>query len=110
MLSDAKVPSIDFVIVKKGSWLMRSRCRRIATGVGLVGLGGYLLSGPGTGCSSFLSESSLVAANFCFIFDCQSGILGGTVDPCSGAGSGDNTLESQGGTSPLFTDCSLGGP
>lgn len=80
---------------------MRSRSRRIAVGASLVGLGGYLFSGPGSGCGSFAAESTLFAANFCFIFDCQSGILGGTILPCS-----ESELRE-----PLFTDCErIGGP
>jgi len=71
---------------------------------GLIAGGGFLMSGPGTSCTSFVGESALVATDFCFIFDCQNGILGGTIDPCSGVGSGSSTVE---GTTqpPFFTDC-----
>ena len=87
---------------------MRVRSRRVAAVVGLLASGGYLMAGPGTGCSSFLGEAALVAADACFIFDCQNGILGGTIDPCSGIGSGNQTVE--GATRPpLFTDCPTGG-
>jgi hypothetical protein len=75
---------------------------------GLLGMGGFLMAGPGTGCVSFIAEQALVAADFCFIFDCQSGILGGTIDPCTGAGSGDNSGEAVNGVPPIFTDCPLG--
>ena len=89
---------------------MRCRSRRIAIVVSLLGMGGFLMSGPGTGCGSFIAESGLVTADFCFIFDCIQGPLGGTLDPCSGLGSGDGTVESL-VSLPLFTDCSLtGGP
>jgi len=67
---------------------------------------GFLTSGPGTGCGSYVGQSGLVATDFCFIFDCQNGILGGTIDPCSGIGSGDQTVE--GVTQlPWFADCPL---
>jgi hypothetical protein len=46
---------------------------------------------------SFVGESVLTATDFCFIFDCQSGILGGTIDPCSGE-------------NPLFADCPTAQP
>lgn len=66
--------------------------------------GGLLLSGPGTGCVSYMAESFLVSTDFCFVFDCQNGIFGGTIDPCTGIGSGNQTVEG-GSQSPLFTDC-----
>jgi len=89
---------------------MKRRSRRIPACVLLIGAGGFLLSGPGTGCMSFLGESSFVSLDFCFIFDCQNGILGGTIDPCSGVGSGDQTVEGQLTGVPLFTDCPIAGP
>ena len=87
---------------------MASRSRRIAPVVGLLLVGAYLLAGPGMGCMSFTAESILSSADFCFIFDCQNGILGGTIDPCSSAGS---VLVAAGDERPLFTDCpQLTGP
>jgi hypothetical protein len=50
----------------------------------------------GLGCASLFGEQGMAATDFCFIFDCQRGALGGTIDFCS-----DSTLES-----PTFTDCS----
>jgi len=83
---------------------MRGTVRKVGTMVGLLAGGGYMLAGPGTGCSSYLGESVLVATDMCFIFDCQNGILGGVFNPCSGVGSGNQTVE--GGTQlPFFTDC-----
>lgn len=76
---------------------MRSRSHRIAALVAIAAGGGYLLTGPNTGCMSFMAESTITAADFCFIFDCQNGILGGTIDPCSGE-------------QPLFADCPTEGP
>lgn len=76
---------------------MRSRSRRLAALVAIAAGGGYLLTGPNTGCVSFMAESAVTATDFCFIFDCQNGILGGTIDPCSGE-------------RPLFADCPTEGP
>lgn len=87
---------------------MRSGRRALNVAATLLATGGFLLAGPGTGCSSFLGESLLVTADFCFVFDCQSGLFGGAIDPCPGIGSGNQTFE--GATqSPLFTDCPTGG-
>ena len=79
---------------------MRKRLHRVFIAAGCLSAGGFLLAGPGTGCSSFLTESALTSAEFCFIFDCQNGLLGGSIDPCSGADPAD-----QSGELPLFTDC-----
>ncbi len=79
---------------------MRSRSRAIAMGLALIVGGAFLMSGPGTSCSSYLGNTALTATDFCFIFDCQNGLLGGTVDPCAGLGTGDSS-----GELPLFTDC-----
>jgi len=77
---------------------MRSRARRLAPVVGLVLGGGYLLAGIGNGCATYLGESLMTAADFCFIFDCQNGLLGGTIDPCAG-------VADQSGQQPLLRDC-----
>jgi len=83
---------------------MQNRLKKTGVIVGLLTGSGYLLSGPATSCTSFTGRSALVSADFCFIFDCQNGIIGGTFDPCGGIGSGDATVE--GNTAlPVFTDC-----
>ncbi len=83
---------------------MRIRVLKKIAAIGTLGASGILLSGPGTSCGSYVAESGLITADFCFIFDCQNGIFGGTIDPCSGIGSGDQTIEGQTQQS-LFTDC-----
>ena len=83
---------------------MRSRARKETAAITLLAASGFLTSGPGTSCTSFIGQSALVTADLCFIFDCQNGILGGTIDPCSGIGSGSQTIEGQ-TQQPLFTDC-----
>ena len=77
---------------------MRSRGRSVLSGIGLVLAGGYVMAGIGNGCTTFLAEAALTTADFCFIFDCQNGILGGAVDPCAGT-------QDTSGEDPLFTDC-----
>lgn len=83
---------------------MRSR-RSTSIALGLLTAGGMLFATSGS-CASFVGESALTSTNFCFIFDCQNGFFGGTVDPCSGAGGGNQTLESQDGSS-FFRDCPI---
>lgn len=74
--------------------------------VALLGGFGYLLSGPQGTCISYQGESLLTNIDFCFIFDCQGGIFGGTIDPCTGFGSGNQTFETA-DSLPLFNDCPL---
>lgn len=74
---------------------MRLSARKAIALLSLVAGGGYMMSGPGTGCASYVAESTLTSTDFCFIFDCQNGILGGTIDPCA-------TTDTQG---PLLADC-----
>jgi len=90
---------------------MRSWQRRLVVAVGAMAVGGIAVSGPGTSCSSFAAESLLVTADFCFIFDCQNGALGGTLNPCSGFPSGTGTPEAEVPTGiAVFTDCPFDQP
>ncbi len=75
--------------------------------MGLLAGGGFLMSGPGTDCGSYMANSLLVATDFCFIFDCQNGFLGGVIDPCAGVGGGTATGEDD-TAAPLFSDCPTG--
>ena len=61
---------------------MPSRTRRLVVTLGLIGFGGFLTVGPNATCASFALETVATTVDFCFIFDCQSGVLGGTIDPC----------------------------
>ena len=62
---------------------MQRRFRRKLMLAGLVAGGGFLFGGQSTSCFTFTGETMASSADFCFIFDCQNGILGGTLDPCS---------------------------
>lgn len=79
---------------------MRSRLRAVAMSVGLALGGAFLMAVSGSSCSTFAGEALFSQADFCFIFDCQNGILGGTIDPCARAGS-----DVGGRDLPLFIDC-----
>lgn len=57
---------------------MRSRARKMMAAISVLAASGILMSGPGTGCSSYVAETIFTAADMSFIFDCQNGILGGT--------------------------------
>ena len=51
-------------------------------------------------CESYLVESAFSTLDFCFIFDCNNGMLGGTVDPCA------EGRDAAGEATPgLFVDC-----
>lgn len=81
---------------------MRSRMRKTAAIASLLLSGGYLMAGPGTSCTSFVGETGITSTDFCFIFDCQNGFFGGTIQPCSGQGSGNQTFQNN---LPTFADC-----
>lgn len=83
---------------------MRRRVRTIAALAAGLSVGAVVFAGPSSGCSSFVAEMALSAADFCFIFDCQNGILGGTIDPCPPADQ--NTgFPNFPPTGPVFVDC-----
>ncbi len=84
---------------------MRFRLRTVTMTAALAIGGGFLISGPGTGCTSFLAEAALSAADFCFIFDCQAGMLGGTVRPCPPGASGTGEAVLTPPTGLVFEDC-----
>jgi len=50
----------------------------------------------GPGCVRFATNGILTSIDFCQVFDCQNGFLGGAVQPCGDGGTGGN---------PLFVDC-----
>ena len=76
---------------------MRSRGRSLVAALTTIAAGAVVISGPGTSCSSFTAETLVTSTDFCFIFDCQNGAWGGTLDPCNAA-------------SPTFVDCPIDAP
>ena len=92
---------------------MRRRKMKSKLALALV-VGGGVLFGAGVGaCTSFGGEALLGAVDFCFLFDCVDGAIGGLIKPCDNVGSvnelfitQDPTSQLDGGFgSPLFTDC-----
>ncbi len=78
---------------------MNSRYRRTTVVAALMASGGFLLA-TGGGCLNFGGEQLLLSTNLCFVFDCDNGILGGTIDPCS------TYLDAEGNeVRPLLIDC-----
>lgn len=80
---------------------MQRRFRKKLMLAGLLTSGGFLFGAQSTSCLSFSAESVMTSANFCFIFDCQNGILGGTIDPCSQT----TNVAGDGLIPPTFLDC-----
>jgi len=74
---------------------MRSKLRRLFMFMLLMAGGSALFSGsPNAGCFRMAAGTTLVATDFCFIFDCTNGIFGGVLDPCNPV--------------PLLNDCPAG--
>lgn len=82
--------------------MMRSKIRRMLMMGVLAGSGAVVFETAGAGCASFTGEQALIAADFCFIFDCQNGAFGGTVQPCNGAPGLSAGIP---GHNPLLVDC-----
>jgi hypothetical protein len=77
---------------------MRARIRRTAATLTLVLGGAYVMAGTSYGCDTHFYESFVTGVDFCFVFDCQNGALGGTLDPCAGVGD-------TSGQQPWLRDC-----
>jgi len=84
---------------------MRRKSHRLAATLLAVASGAVMLVSPNFACESFLGETAMSSLDFCFIFDCNSGLLGGTVQPC-GVG-----VDAEGNEVPnyLFVDCPVPG-
>ena len=79
--------------------MSRKPRRMAALAVGLA-TGALVMQSPNFACESFMGETVLATADFCFIFDCNSGILGGTLQPCV------ETVDASGAnTGTLLLDC-----
>ena len=79
---------------------MRRRFRQVVAAVLMVAAGGSLMFTSNLGCESFVGQSLMNTLDFCFIFDCDDGLLGGTIKPCQQA------LDVNGDpTGPVLVDC-----
>jgi hypothetical protein len=74
---------------------MRTQRKRWAMGLATAAMFGTLFQ---TNCISFASDEVQRSVNFCFLFDCQNGALGGLIDFCPNA-TGDTS------TGNTFVDC-----
>lgn len=71
---------------------MRTIMKRAVLFLLVFAAGGMLFgNGGNAGCARLGGDTLLGAVNFCFVFDCTSGVLGGAIEPC--------------GLFPVFTDC-----
>jgi hypothetical protein len=64
--------------------------RRVAILLALV-LGGTMLLDT-SGCVTFAGSDALQAVDFCAIFDCTGGFLGGVINPCGDPTTRDDDL------------------
>lgn len=88
---------------------MRSRFARVTAVSAIMSAGGFLMLSNNLGCESFAAETLLTTIDFCFIFDCQGGVLGGIVQPCeqgfgTNSPTGGNT-EPPVQSGPALADC-----
>jgi hypothetical protein len=74
---------------------MVAKKKRLVAVLVLVSAAGVLMVESGLACASLFGEQALAATDFCFIFDCQNGALGGTIRFCSNSPN----------ESPTFNDC-----
>jgi len=61
---------------------MSKRIRRLILCLLLVGASGAV-AGTNASCARYAGDSALGATDFCFMFDCDNGVLGGLIDPCA---------------------------
>lgn len=80
--------------------IYKNALKKTVAVAGLLVSGSYLMQAAG--CVPFLAESTATATDFCFIFDCQNGLFGGTIDPCSGQVANGQVAP------PFFADCPVG--
>jgi hypothetical protein len=80
---------------------MRSRRVRICLLLGLVATTGMLFAGSTLACTSLAFDQAAQAVNFCFLFDCQNGALGGLIQFCDTTTTTDTTDPNH----SLLADC-----
>jgi len=87
--------------------MIRKRVVRTLVALGLVASGAYLMAGGTMACGSLAGESALSAVDFCFMFDCTNGAVGGLIDPCGTVGVDPDDADSDSAIigGPFFADC-----
>ncbi|NOT01088.1 MAG: hypothetical protein HOP29_10715 [Phycisphaerales bacterium] len=86
--------------------MKRSLWRRLKVKLAIVGGAGVLLVSPDLGCISLGFSGLASSTNFCFLFNCNEGAIGGLIDFCGPT----RFLSFVGGPqaaadSPLLADC-----
>lgn len=84
-----------------------------AAGVAALVLGGGLLFQSAAGCAQFGAQSTLGSVDFCFLFDCIDGAIGGLLQPCDNIGTINTGFDNRDtigsaedpGFGRLFNDC-----
>ena len=92
---------------------MGRRRLRIKAAVAVILAGGMVFMTNGAGCVSFASEAALGTVDFCFLFDCVDGAIGGLLKPCDDVGPVNQEFDAtdslprpaEGAGLPLFHDC-----
>ncbi len=77
---------------------MRKRTKRLMFYLLIFAAGGTLFTGGNAGFVRCSGDTVLTAINFCFVFDCQNGALGGGLEFC-----GDQPEDD------IFLDCPAAG-
>ncbi len=77
---------------------MRNRMKRFLLYVLFLAGGGTLFQGNNAGFIRCAGDTTLTAINFCFVFDCPNGAIGGALEFC-----GDQPQDD------IFLDCPPGG-
>lgn len=81
---------------------MRTRRMRLALGLFTLVCFGTLYQGA---CIAFGADQALRSIDFCFLFDCQNGALGGLVQPCPFVTDPTQPDENGIGNANTFVDC-----
>jgi hypothetical protein len=79
---------------------MRSRLQRLILAFAAVAVAGQVFQ---FNCAGFAGEQFLRVVDFCFLFDCQNGALGGLINPCPNTTSSSTTTSVGGSTTGSST-------
>ena len=85
--------------------MKRSRGIRMKLGLAAAATTGLLLAGPELSCASAGASGLLASVDFCFLFNCNDGAIGGLVTFCSETDRNLLTGAPLDQPVPLFSDC-----
>ncbi len=66
---------------------MRHRKAKVAAVAAVLLGGGVMFAAGGGACAEFAGQAALGSVDFCFLFDCVDGAIGGLLRPCDDVGS-----------------------